>query len=85
MKFFSGERGPQGKEGRRGQRGRPGYVGKTGKRGPPGERGLRGPRGRPGKAFDGNISKLIEDIGKSGIVEPSFHHLFYENDVLFCF
>ena len=61
--FVSGARGLQGPEGRRGRRGRPGYIGKSGKRGPPGERGPQGPRGRPGKAFAGNTSKLIEDIG----------------------
>ena len=62
--FVSGASGRQGSEGRRGRRGRPGYIGKSGKRGPPGERGPQGPRGRPGKAFAGNTSKLIEDIGK---------------------
>ena len=61
--FVSGARGLQGPEGHRGRRGRPGYIGKSGKRGPPGERGPQGPRGRPGKAFAGNTSKLIEDIG----------------------
>jgi len=63
--FVLGARGLQGPEGRRGRRGRPGYIGKSGKRGPPGERGPQGPRGRPGKAFAGNTSKLIEDIGTS--------------------
>ena len=61
----SGERGPQGKEGPRGRRGRPGYIGKSGKRGPPGQRGPVGQRGRPGKAFTGNISKLLQEIGKT--------------------
>ena len=62
--FHLGERGPPGLTGPRGRRGRPGYLGKPGKRGPPGPDGPRGPRGRPGKAFSGNTSKLIEQIGK---------------------
>lgn len=62
--FLAGATGRQGPEGRRGRRGRPGYIGKSGKRGPPGERGPQGSRGRPGKAFAGNTSKLIENIGK---------------------
>lgn len=71
--FVSGARGSQGPEGRRGRRGRPGYIGKSGKRGPPGERGPQGPRGRPGKAFPGNTSKLIEDIGKGKITVATWH------------